>query len=81
MENNETEIKALRTKSYIGLTIFTVSIIGAYFKLNHPVYGLISIIGLIAGWLIFSTNHTKITSIKLRQITNEYLQEKFKKKS
>lgn len=76
----EKEIKALRIKSLIGLFIFTLSIVIAYFYLNHLVIGGISIVGMLIGWFIFSKNHTAITKIQLKKITDEYIQDKFKKK-
>lgn len=75
------EIKKLRIKSLVGLAIFTISIITAYFYLNHLIIGGISIINMLVGWFMFSKNHTAITTIQLKQITNEYLQDKFIKKS
>lgn len=76
-----TQIKTLRIKSLIGLLIFTISIITAYFYLNHVIIGAISIITMLVGWFVFSKNHTAITTIQLKQITNEYLQDKFSNKT
>lgn len=73
------EIKKLRVKSLIGLFIFAISIITAYFYLNHLLIGGISIIGMLVGWFVFSKNHTAITSIQLKQITTEYLEYKLNK--
>lgn len=72
------QISKLKLKSLIGLTLFTISIITAYFYLNHLIIGAISIVGMVVGWFVFSTNHTEITKIKLKQITDEYIKEKFK---
>lgn len=73
------EIKQLRIKSWIGLAIFSISIVTAYFYLNHLIIGGISIIGMLVGWFVFSKNHTAITTIQLRQITNEYIKYKIQK--
>lgn len=79
MENIEKKIKSLRIKYLIGLAIFCISIVGAYFYLSNAVFGLISIVGMVVGWFIFSTHHTQITALKIKAITNEYLREKFKR--
>lgn len=78
MEKEE-KIKSLRFKSIIGLVLFSLSIVFAYFYLNNAILGLISIIGMTSGWFIFSKNHTEITSLKIKAITEEYLREKFEK--
>ena len=69
------EIKTLRKKSWIGLCLFTIGIISGYFYINNLILGLLSIIFMLIGWYIFSDNHTKISSIKIKQITQEYLDE------
>ena len=75
------KISKLRIKSLIGLSLFMISIITAYFYLNHLIIGGVSIIGMLVGWFVFSNNHTAITKIRLKQITDEYIKEKFKNKS
>lgn len=72
-------IKSLRTKSIIGLVVFNLSLVLAYFYLNNAILGLISIIGMTIGWFVFSKNHTEITSLKIKAITEDYLREKFEK--
>ena len=73
MENRDKEMKLLKLKSIIGLIIFGASIVGAYFYISHALFGLISIFGLLIGWIVFSVNHTKLYSIKLDLITAEYI--------
>lgn len=73
------EIKKLRINSYIGLFIFMTSLIMCYEFLGHVYLGFLSIIMLVIGWFIFSKNHTTITKIQLKQITDEYLKDKLKK--
>lgn len=76
MENQE-KIKSLRIKSIVGLVLFNLSLVFAYFYINHALLGLISIVGMAIGWFIFSKNHTEITSLKIKSITEKYLREKF----
>ena len=79
MENQKQILNSLRIKSFIGLSIFLISVIGGYFYLNHSIIGLLTILGMIVGWIIFSHNHTKISSLKIQAITKEYLKDKFKR--
>lgn len=71
--------KVLRKKSLCGLIIFIISIVVLYFYINNLLIGILGIISLITGWFIFSNNHTKIASLQIKSITDEYLKEKFKK--
>lgn len=73
------EIKKLRIKSYIGLFIFICSLFMCYNFLGHIYLGLISIVMLVTGWFIFSKNHTQISILKIRAITDDYLKDKIKK--
>lgn len=76
MKHKETDMKKLQVKARIGLFIFTISVIGCTMYLNHVVLGLVSILGLLGGWLLFSTNHTKITLLKLKEITQNHIRSK-----
>lgn len=70
------EIKKLKRKSYFGLFLFICSLFICYNFLNHIYLGLIGIIMLVSGWYIFSKNHTQITIIKVKEITDDYIKDK-----
>lgn len=61
-----------RAKANFGIILFCFAI-ALHLISSSPMVKLISLVIMFIGWIIFSINHQKIASAKLKKITENYV--------